>query len=229
MLSICYWALSQSLTDYLLLLLFQESEEMMTLLRSTDVSCMSVEEVQEACRTHLQAGLSDEEAKRRHTMYGPNDFEIAKEEPLWRKFLGQVSEDVYLCRVLPCWMLLLCLLLPRLMLLYSESPVVIVGWSGSRVSYHCRDNVWRLGGYVVMLDVVTVPVSMLNVAVFWKSVGYSGLEWALNVLWLWLWRSDGFNMWAEWLCQCADSYGHCSCYRALDWLVWNIYLHASVK
>ncbi|XP_046347418.2 calcium-transporting ATPase type 2C member 1-like isoform X1 [Haliotis rufescens] len=73
-----------------------ESEEMMTLLKSTDVSCMSVEEVQEACRTHLQAGLSDEEAKRRHTMYGPNDFEIAKEEPLWRKFLGQFNNPLIL-------------------------------------------------------------------------------------------------------------------------------------
>ncbi|XP_071092308.1 calcium-transporting ATPase type 2C member 1-like [Haliotis cracherodii] len=73
-----------------------ESEDMMTLLRSTDVSCMSVEEVQEACRTHLQAGLSDEEAKRRHTMYGPNDFEIAKEEPLWRKFLGQFNNPLIL-------------------------------------------------------------------------------------------------------------------------------------
>ncbi|XP_046348725.2 calcium-transporting ATPase type 2C member 1-like isoform X3 [Haliotis rufescens] len=69
---------------------------MMTLLKSTDVSCMSVEEVQEACRTHLQAGLSDEEAKRRHTMYGPNDFEIAKEEPLWRKFLGQFNNPLIL-------------------------------------------------------------------------------------------------------------------------------------
>ncbi|XP_046348043.2 calcium-transporting ATPase type 2C member 1-like isoform X2 [Haliotis rufescens] len=74
----------------------EESEEMMTLLKSTDVSCMSVEEVQEACRTHLQAGLSDEEAKRRHTMYGPNDFEIAKEEPLWRKFLGQFNNPLIL-------------------------------------------------------------------------------------------------------------------------------------
>ncbi|XP_046544121.1 calcium-transporting ATPase type 2C member 1-like [Haliotis rubra] len=73
-----------------------QSEEMMTLLRSTDVSCMSVEEVQEACRTHLQAGLSDEEAKRRQTMYGPNDFEIAKEEPLWRKFLGQFNNPLIL-------------------------------------------------------------------------------------------------------------------------------------
>lgn len=64
---------------------------MMTSLRMDQAAAMTVDEVIEACRTSLQSGLSPDEAKHRLSVHGPNTFEITKEEPLWKKYLNQVS------------------------------------------------------------------------------------------------------------------------------------------
>ena len=68
---------------------------MMASLRMDQAAAMTVDEVTEACRTSLQLGLSPDEAKHRLSVHGPNTFEITKEEPLWKKYLDQVSVFVF--------------------------------------------------------------------------------------------------------------------------------------
>ena len=64
---------------------------MMASLRSDKAVHMSVEDVSEICQTSVDFGLTSDEVARRKLIYGPNEFDIAKEEPLWKKYLGQVS------------------------------------------------------------------------------------------------------------------------------------------
>ena len=72
----------------------------MASLRMDQAAAMTVDEVIEACRTSLQSGLSPDEAKHRLSVHGPNTFEITKEEPLWKKYLDQVSVFVLrMCHV----------------------------------------------------------------------------------------------------------------------------------
>ena len=76
------------------------TENMMASLRMDQAAAMTVDEVIEACRTSLQSGLSPDEAKHRLSVHGPNTFEITKEEPLWKKYLDQVSVFVLrMCHV----------------------------------------------------------------------------------------------------------------------------------
>ncbi|XP_061573866.1 calcium-transporting ATPase type 2C member 1-like isoform X2 [Cololabis saira] len=39
-------------------------------------------------------GLTQEEVSRRRNYHGWNEFDIGEEEPLWRKYLSQVTEPV---------------------------------------------------------------------------------------------------------------------------------------
>ena len=64
---------------------------MMTQLKSSGAACIGVREVQDRFRTDLEHGLTSEEAKRRLLVHGPNNFDITKEDPLWRKYLDQVT------------------------------------------------------------------------------------------------------------------------------------------
>jgi Ca2+-transporting ATPase len=42
----------------------------------------------------VRNGLSCEEARRRLTLFGPNEFTISNDEPLWQKYLGQFKDPM---------------------------------------------------------------------------------------------------------------------------------------
>lgn len=63
---------------------------MMSQLGSRGSSSLTVGEIKDLFRTDLEHGLTSEEAYRRLIVHGPNNFDIAVEDPLWRKYLDQV-------------------------------------------------------------------------------------------------------------------------------------------
>lgn len=68
----------------------QEDNEMMSLLTPEKAGCMTISDVVEATKTDVENGLSHEEISQRRNYHGFNEFEITKEEPLWKKYLGEV-------------------------------------------------------------------------------------------------------------------------------------------
>ena len=70
---------------------------MMSSLPLDQAAAMTVEDVSRACRTSLHAGLTSDEARHRLSLHGPNTFDINKDEPLWKKYLGQVSIKLEPC------------------------------------------------------------------------------------------------------------------------------------
>ena len=75
---------------------FQEDpEEGMAHLRSDEAACLTYQVVANRLRTSLTAGLPNSEAGRRHHFHGYNEFAITEDEPLWKKYLGQVSVSDY--------------------------------------------------------------------------------------------------------------------------------------
>lgn len=42
----------------------------------------------------LQLGLTQEEVRRRRAYHGWNEFDISEDEPLWRKYLSQVTHHM---------------------------------------------------------------------------------------------------------------------------------------
>ena len=65
----------------------------MQFLSAETASQQSTEDVIQHLRADPQAGLHSAEADRRLRVHGHNDFEITKEEPLWKKYLDQVIDD----------------------------------------------------------------------------------------------------------------------------------------
>ena len=43
-------------------------------------------------QTSMSHGLSNDDATQRHKICGYNEFEITEDEPLWKKYLGQVRQ-----------------------------------------------------------------------------------------------------------------------------------------
>lgn len=64
---------------------------MMSILTSEKAGYMTVNEVTETTRTNVDTGLNGSEVSQRRSYHGYNEFEIAKEEPLWKKYLGEVQ------------------------------------------------------------------------------------------------------------------------------------------
>lgn len=57
----------------------------------SDKACaMATSEVEEILHTNCKTGLAREEIVRRRAVHGYNEFEISEEEPLWKRYLGQV-------------------------------------------------------------------------------------------------------------------------------------------
>lgn len=56
-----------------------------------DAARISTEDIRHKLGSDLDNGLSSREAERRLMVHGYNDFEIAKEDPLWKKYLEQVN------------------------------------------------------------------------------------------------------------------------------------------
>ena len=63
----------------------------MAYLSSSEASGINCHEVAQKMRTNLAEGLSNRDAVERRQMHGYNEFDIQEDEPLWKKYLGQVS------------------------------------------------------------------------------------------------------------------------------------------
>lgn len=63
----------------------------MKTLPSSQACRLSVDETAQILDVNLSMGLDRAEVTRRRAVHGYNDFEINEEQPLWRKFLEQVS------------------------------------------------------------------------------------------------------------------------------------------
>lgn len=76
----------------LLTVLFSSFQETMLQFRSADeASRLSTEEIKHKLGADSESGLLNREAERRLMVHGYNDFEITKEDPLWKKYLEQVN------------------------------------------------------------------------------------------------------------------------------------------
>uniref|UniRef100_A0A8D3EA95 Calcium-transporting ATPase n=1 Tax=Scophthalmus maximus TaxID=52904 RepID=A0A8D3EA95_SCOMX len=69
-----------------------EDETMVPVLTSRKASELPVNEVACVLQADLQSGLTQEEVSRRRVYHGWNEFDISEEEPLWRKYISQVSD-----------------------------------------------------------------------------------------------------------------------------------------
>ena len=56
-----------------------------------DASTLTAVEVLERLQRDRECGLSEEEVRTWRGAVGWNEFQISKQEPLWRKYLEQVS------------------------------------------------------------------------------------------------------------------------------------------
>ena len=63
---------------------------MMRYIKAEEASRLLYQEIADRLRTDVNNGLTSKEAERRRLVYGHNEFDIAEEEPLWKKYLGQV-------------------------------------------------------------------------------------------------------------------------------------------
>ena len=68
----------------------------MSVLSTETVSHMTVSDVVEATRTNIDTGLNQSEVTQRRSYHGFNEFEISKEEPLWKKYLGEFNNPLIL-------------------------------------------------------------------------------------------------------------------------------------
>ncbi|XP_071824215.1 calcium-transporting ATPase type 2C member 1-like isoform X2 [Apostichopus japonicus] len=59
-----------------------------------DAARISTEDIRHKLGSDLDNGLSSREAERRLMVHGYNDFEIAKEDPLWKKYLEQFKDPL---------------------------------------------------------------------------------------------------------------------------------------
>lgn len=69
-----------------------ELTQKMRCLSTEEASKQPFEEVAARLETDIRTGLSWEEADARLKVHGCNEFDVKTEEPLWRKYLEQVSE-----------------------------------------------------------------------------------------------------------------------------------------
>ena len=60
-------------------------------LNPKEAAAVPWEEVSRSTLVNTSTGLSSREALQRRQEYGLNDFSESVEEPMWKKFLGQVS------------------------------------------------------------------------------------------------------------------------------------------
>ena len=60
-------------------------------MKSDEACQLNVDDVLKTLETNHTSGLSLEEVERRRKTYGPNEFSIAEDTPLWRKYIEQVT------------------------------------------------------------------------------------------------------------------------------------------
>ena len=69
----------------------------MHFMHSSEACQTSYEDVSFKVQTNLNYGLTSKEAEDRRSFSGYNEFEIAEEDPLWKKYLDQVLFFFFFC------------------------------------------------------------------------------------------------------------------------------------
>ncbi|MEQ2292559.1 hypothetical protein AMECASPLE_024296 [Ameca splendens] len=69
-----------------------EDETMVPVLTSRKACELPVNEVACILQADLQSGLTQEEVTRRRVYHGWNEFDISEDEPLWKKYISQVTD-----------------------------------------------------------------------------------------------------------------------------------------
>jgi Ca2+-transporting ATPase len=72
------------------------SNGMITFLNSDSVCRTTSQEIIKILQTDDKLGLNEHEILARRKFYGPNDFEVDDDEPIWKKYLGQFKEPMIL-------------------------------------------------------------------------------------------------------------------------------------
>nr|XP_029138681.1 calcium-transporting ATPase type 2C member 1-like isoform X1 [Labrus bergylta] len=70
-----------------------EDETMVPVLTSRKASEYPVNEAACILQADLQLGLTQEEVCRRRAYHGWNEFDISEDEPLWKKYILQVTNE----------------------------------------------------------------------------------------------------------------------------------------
>jgi Ca2+-transporting ATPase len=92
----------------------------MIALMNSDAACrLTAQEIIQHLHTDPKLGLNENEISNRHKFYGPNDFEIDDDEPLWKKYLGQFKEPMIL-------LLLVSALISLLMRQYDDAISITI-------------------------------------------------------------------------------------------------------
>lgn len=74
-------------------LLLPEKEEDMIFISSAHASTCSYHEIETTLQTNIKHGLLSNEAEHRQKLYGLNEFDVGEDDPLWKKYLYQVTNQ----------------------------------------------------------------------------------------------------------------------------------------
>ena len=66
-------------------------------MRASEASVSTVADVVSRLGADCSVGLKETEVERRRNVFGRNEFTIQAEDPLWKKYLNQVSGDCLEC------------------------------------------------------------------------------------------------------------------------------------
>ena len=66
----------------------------MLYVNSTEACLYTPQEVATRLNTNFHYGLSSFDVEQRRKVVGSNEFEITEDDPLWKKYLGQVPRHV---------------------------------------------------------------------------------------------------------------------------------------
>jgi len=68
---------------------------MMRCMKSSEAAQTAYQDVAHQLEVDCYVGLSEYEVSQRRRNHGFNEFDIADDEPLWKKYLGQVVDYVF--------------------------------------------------------------------------------------------------------------------------------------
>ena len=65
---------------------------MVPTMRASEAAVSTIADIVHRLRADCSKGLDTEQVERRRGVHGYNEFEIKEDDPLWKKYLNQVSQ-----------------------------------------------------------------------------------------------------------------------------------------